>query len=253
MRVMTQGCGVHMYALSSYKLPLSCGAHKYDSTQMANSPVHTRIKERLAALAISPQRASLEAGLSKDYLRSLLSRPGSSPRSDALKKLALVLRTTPHWLLTGDEPPAPVEPPGVPVDLPMSSARNLPVYGLAAGSVLGALTMTSDPVEYVPTPPGLARVRDAYALIITGRSMEPKFEAGDVVFLNPHRPPRQGDHVVVQERRSGGTVVTIKRFERWNDGYLVTTQYNPLSEVRFRRDQIIAVHRVLTVNELFGI
>ena len=166
--------------------------------------------------------------------------------------MARALDTTPHWLLTGDDPPA-VEPPGVPVDLAAATGRDLPVYGLAAGSVLGALTMTSDPVEYVPTPPGLARVRDAYALIVTGASMEPKYEAGDMVFLNPHRPPRRGDHVVIQEAREGGIIVTIKRFERWTDGHLITTQYNPPSEVRFPRDQIMAVHRVLTTNELFGI
>jgi len=221
---------------------------------MTINPVHERIQERLDALAISPQRASLDAGLSKDYLRSLLSRPDSSPRSDALQKLAVVLRTTPQWLLTGNELPgsggALLEPPGVPVDLPMPSGRDLPVFGLAAGSGTGALTMTSEPVEYIPCPPGLARVRDAYALIVTGSSMEPRYEAGDVVFLNPHRPPRQGDHVVIQEAREGGTIVTIKRFERWVDDALITTQYSPLREVRFARDQVVAVHRVLTTNEL---
>ena len=141
--------------------------------------------------------------------------------------MARALDTTPHWLLTGDDPPA-VEPPGVPVDLAAATGRDLPVYGLA-------------------------RVRDAYALIVTGASMEPKYEAGDMVFLNPHRPPRRGDHVVIQEAREGGIIVTIKRFERWTDGHLITTQYNPPSEVRFARDQIMAVHRVLTTNELFGI
>lgn len=221
-------------------------------TRMADEQLIKRLDQRLAAMGLSARAASLAATGKPDTIRDIKAGKSRNPRFQTIQQLARVLETTPDWLLGADSP-APVEPPGVPVDLPMSSGRDLPVYGLAAGSVLGALTMTSDPVEYVPTPPGLARVRDAYALIITGSSMEPKFEAGDVVFLNPHRPPRQGDHVVIQEAREGGTIVTIKRFERWKDGDLITTQYNPLSQVRFARDQIMAVHRVLTVNELFGI
>lgn len=119
--------------------------------------------------------------------------------------------------------------------------------------MLGALAMTNDPVDYVPRPDVLARVKDAYGLFVTGTSMEPRYFAGDVIFIHPYRPIRQGDHVVIQEARSGGTLTTIKRFERETDTRLITTQYNPPAEVSFDRASVMAVHRVLTSNELFGV
>ena len=90
-------------------------------------------------------------------------------------------------------------------------------------------------------------------LFVTGSSMEPRYFAGDVIFVHPHKPVRQGDHVVIQEALHGGTVVSVKRFERFTDGHIVTTQYNPLAEVRFRRETVDAMHRVLTPNEIAGV
>lgn len=130
--------------------------------------------------------------------------------------------------------------------------KSLPVYGLAAASIRGLHRMDNDPIEFVSPPPTLTTVRDAYALIVTGTSMEPRYFAGDLIFVHPGRPVRQGDHVVIQEALDGGTAVSVKRFEREANGELVATQYNPLAEIRFKRSNIIAVHRVMTQNELFG-
>lgn len=131
--------------------------------------------------------------------------------------------------------------------------KTIPVYGLAAAATRGAFTMTTDPVEWVVAPPALIGVRDAYALIVTGNSMEPRYFAGDIVFVNPNRPPRPGDHVVIQEAPNGGVAASIKRFEKQTETELVTTQYNPLAVIRFKRELITAVHRVLTSNELLNL
>lgn len=139
------------------------------------------------------------------------------------------------------------------ISLPSPSDRPLPVFGMAAGSVVGAHVMSESAVEYVSAPSSLATVRDAYALIVTGASMEPRYFSGDMIFLNPHRPVRQGDHVAIQEARGDGVYVSVKRFERLTDEEVVATQYNPPSEVRYDRRQVIAMHRVLTTNELLGV
>lgn len=128
----------------------------------------------------------------------------------------------------------------------------IPVYGLAAGAVRGNYAMTNDPVEWVRALPGVVNVRDAYALIVTGTSMEPRYCAGEIIFLHPHRPPRPGDHVAIQEMDDHGLSVSLKRFERMTETHVVTSQYNPPAEVKFLRKRIQAVHRVLTPNELVG-
>ncbi|MCC0035450.1 MAG: helix-turn-helix transcriptional regulator [Hoeflea sp.] len=142
---------------------------------------------------------------------------------------------------------------GEAIQPPANPNHRTPVYGLAAASIRGNLTMTNDPVEWVKSPPAIETVRDAYAVIVTGSSMEPRYHAGDIIFVNPHRPPRAGDHVIIQEAMNGGTSVSIKRYERQTETHIITTQYNPLAEVKFSRAQITAVHRVLTNNELIGV
>jgi len=131
--------------------------------------------------------------------------------------------------------------------------KTLPVYGLAAASPLGQMVMSEDPIEWIEPPGIVARVPDAYSLIITGTSMIPRYEPGDMIILHPHRPVRQNDHVAIQEIKEGGTHVSVKRFDRMDGDHIVTMQYNPPAEVRFRRDQVVAMHRILTPNEVLGV
>lgn len=134
-------------------------------------------------------------------------------------------------------------------------ASDVPVYGLAAGSVTGAFTLTSEAVEWVRRPPGLTGARDAYALFVTGSSMEPRFFPGDVVYVAPHRPVRRGDVVVIQQRdhEQSGTQVWLKVFEKKDEKFVHATQYNPPAEVKFPHASVVTMQRVMTMNELLGL
>lgn len=136
-----------------------------------------------------------------------------------------------------------------------TAGQPIAVYGTAAGSVLGTLTMTTEVVEWVTRPMALAGKKDIYALYVVGSSMEPRYFAGDIVFIDPHRPPRQGDDVIIQTRdhTSGGTQASIKRYERRTENAIVTSQFNPPSTVEFRLDNVKAIHRILTRNEVAGV
>lgn len=212
--------------------------------------VLVRIEQRLAALHLSASKASLLSGLSSDGIRNLRRAVKSGERSGAsiktLEALAPVLGVTSSWLIDGtDDAQSNLEA--------QSAHQALPVYGLAAGAITGAHTRSNDPVEYVACPPGLNTVRDAYALIVVGSSMEPRYFTGELVYINPHRPVRGGDHVVIQENRDNGIQVSIKLFEKYTDQNVVTRQYNPPSEIKFLRSRVLHVHRVMTINELMGL
>ena len=56
------------------------------------------------------------------------------------------------------------------------------------------------------------RDENAYALIVEGDSLAPRFLAGDVVICAPNSEARNGDFVVARLRESGG--VLFKRFKR---------------------------------------
>jgi hypothetical protein len=83
----------------------------FDAGTMGMADIITRIEQRLHVLGISASAASDAAGMSKDAIRNWKRRlargeinAGMSIRS--LERLAIVLKTTVHWLQTGQEPPA---------------------------------------------------------------------------------------------------------------------------------------------------
>lgn len=70
---------------------------------MEDSPLAARIRERLSALDMSARAASTDAGLSPDTLGKILTGASRNLRGDNLHAVATVLKTTPEWLVTGEE------------------------------------------------------------------------------------------------------------------------------------------------------
>lgn len=131
----------------------------------------------------------------------------------------------------------------------------VPIHGTAAGSLTGSMAITSYGRETVLRPPGLKHSPAAYALYVRGVSMQPRFSDGDLIFIDPDAVCKAGDAVVIQTQNHEGADVLswIKEFVRRHPDELVVRQYNPLAEVRFKASRIRAVHRVLTLRDLFGL
>ena len=131
------------------------------------------------------------------------------------------------------------------------TSQDLPILGTAAASIIGAVTL-SQPIGYLRRPPALLSTPDAYALYVAGDSMEPRYRSGDVVYVNPHRPCRQGDDVVIQTRLRAGDDITgyVKTLVSRSPREVVARQYNPASTIEYRATTVIAVHRVLSAHEL---
>jgi len=129
----------------------------------------------------------------------------------------------------------------------------IPVYGHAAAGNNGRFIMNGQRVADTFCPPDLMGVDGAYAVYVHGNSMEPKFEAGETVWINPHQPVRQGDYVVAQilegdEDDGSPPSAYVKRYvSRGKD--LVLYQFNPpegeTNEMRFPERRVISVHRIV--------
>lgn len=105
--------------------------------------------------------------------------------------------------------------------------RNLPVYGSAEGGE-GAMVVSTEAVEYVGRPAPLASVRDGYALIITGESMEPELWAGDLALVHPHLPPALGcTHVFEGMDENGDRLVLAKYLLKVTTKTWRVRQWNP--------------------------
>ncbi|MBC7314624.1 MAG: LexA family transcriptional regulator [Rhizobium sp.] len=244
--------------------------------------LHDRIKQKLEELGLSEEAASLRMGTDRSYLRKLFDRPNSSPRGETLSRLAKALNTTEGWLLTGDGQGSSETPPlamGYATHLefeptmtvpengrarkpaPELPARNampldVPVMGTAAGSHLrGSFQLEGGIIDYVRRPPGLMTAKDIYALFVEGTSMEPQFHPGDLIYVSPHRPAKAGDIVVVQSRNGEHSPdeATLGIFRRTTERAVIVSKHNPKADIELARPTVKAIHRVLTMNELFGV
>ncbi|WP_161595937.1 S24 family peptidase [Flavisphingopyxis soli] len=110
-------------------------------------------------------------------------------------------------------------------------------------------------IRMVSRPPALQGVREAYAIYFMGDSMEPRFERGDMGIVDPHRPVRPADYVVVQlNNGTDDDVVTVlvKRLVRITGNFVELEQFNPARIFRVARTRIARMHRIMPAVDLFG-
>jgi phage repressor protein C with HTH and peptisase S24 domain len=136
-------------------------------------------------------------------------------------------------------------------DLPHESAggaARLPIRGRSVVGKDGVMLNPdgNDVVDTVEAPTGLTSIRGAYAIFITDNRMDPRYEQGEVVCVNPHRPPRPNDYVVIQiSEDDGKTVMAMaRRLVSMDDREVVVAQLNPPKTRRLPRKQVLAVHRI---------
>lgn len=172
------------------------------------------------------------------------------------ERLAPHLRTKPEVLLFGDRivttankthenPQLISEVPNAIIGARLEGEGvRIPVYGQAVGGVDGEFVMNGNILFEVMAPPSLAGVSGAYAVTVSGDSMSPRYEDGEVCFVDPKRRVKRGDYVIAQIVlvEDGPILAFAKRFIRQNSEELVLEQFNPAKELRFPSDRVHAVH-----------
>lgn len=222
----------------------------------------SRINERLKDLDVSSRWASLQVGDNADLIRNILRGKSESPRIDTIEKIAGVLKTTPEWLTGKSENPAAavtgeIRAGSVAVPPRERMPNDVPIRGTAAGSHMsGAFQMdSSQAVDWARRPPAMTGARDLYALYIEGTSMEPEHRPGDLRFVHPHKPARIGDSVIVQIRNGKNSEIEaiIGHYLKKTSTSMIVGKLNPAATIEVKREYIVAIHKVLTMNELFGL
>lgn len=237
---------------------------------MERTHLQAELARRMAERGLSARRLSSLARLNETAIKAIMTGRSVNPRADTLLKIAAALDCAVADL-TGETRTVPPTPPpsnklptGIQevdttriVEIPDRTAMPLdvPVYGVAVGGSSADFQLNGEVVDYVRRPPGLTRSRRAFAIYVVGSSMEPRFEEGDLVFLNPDRPPRPGDDVVVQMRTNGHGPgdCYIKRLVRRTPSQWVCRQFNPEGEVTYSVDEVDRVFKVMTSADLMGV
>ncbi|MEM8838377.1 MAG: S24 family peptidase, partial [Pseudomonadota bacterium] len=124
------------------------------------------------------------------------------------------------------------------------SAR-IPLFGQVVGGIDGEFELNGNQLDDVLRPPNIT-TDDAYAVLVHGESMAPRFEDGEIAYIDPKRRVKKGDYVVAQIRNPDGDapLAFIKRYLSWNSKELILEQFNPAKELRFPHEEVVSVHFV---------
>lgn len=119
----------------------------------------------------------------------------------------------------------------------------VPLYGWAGAASADNLVYADQTLlGAVPRHPNQANVMGAYALQISGDSMMPRYEPGEIIYIAPNQwPAREKDCVMVSKEGYG----YIKRFVSQVGGLVTLHQLNPVEDLTFPVQDIAAMHTVV--------
>ena len=139
-------------------------------------------------------------------------------------------------------------PDGAPRPFPSAPPRadSIPIRSAARGGGEQEMFLGDGPIGYTPRPSNLDGVRGAYAIYMVGDSMEPRYQQGWLLHVNPFKPPTRGRDVVVY-KKDGAAL--IKGFVRWDGEVLILQQLNPAQELRVPRAEVSECHLVVGVDQ----
>lgn len=180
------------------------------------------------------------------------------PGRENAQKIAEYTGVSLEWLLTGkgqmlphsegfsEEQNAFIMPPPT-----NERSPDIPVYGQAVGGVDGQFEMNGNTLFTVPAPPLMQNIKQAYAVMVSGDSMSPRYEDGEIAFIDPWKRPRPGDYVIAQikDNEIDAPLAFIKRLVRYNSNELILSQLNPVKELKFTGDSVVSVHYIRLAGE----
>lgn len=128
------------------------------------------------------------------------------------------------------------------------------VLGLAVGGDDADFTFNGEVVDRVRRPPGLAHLKNVFALHVIGTSMSPRYEPGELIYCGG-RPPIAGEDCVIElfpTEDSPAGKGFIKRLVRRAGGKITVKQFSPETELDFDAYAIKSLHRVIPWREVLG-
>ncbi len=239
---------------------------------MVSDPVS--LYERLMAVkpvGLSNNAWCLRAGLGRTTLADV--QRGKKPSWEKIEKLLDAIGVTQAEFEAGvrqtdHEPPPPaVQAPRLAFrgdDRP----RDIPIVGTAEcadldidqdGAMLRIETMGLDMgeiIDHARRPVSLDNRRDVYAIYFRGQSMSPRYEPGEIAYVDPKRAPAVMDYVIVQlvqDDGNGGDRVACalaKRLVRQSASWIELEQFDPPQTFRLPRKQVAQMHRIIPWDEL---
>lgn len=231
----------------SYSRPLILGPYNCGMDE-----VRKLVEEFARRPGQSLKKLSEAIGQNETYLQQFLKR-GSPRRLPEVQRAKLALIMGVDETLLGK--PLVSAPPRTQQNArvvgPVALGGVIPVYGQAMGGREGQFILNGNRMADILAPPSLAGVRDAYAVMVTGESMEPRYHPGETVYVNPRLPIRRGDYVVAQiiGADHDQPEAYVKQFIGQDAHVLRLGQLNPRKTLEFPRRKAVSIHKIIMGGE----
>lgn len=229
---------------------------------MHNNQAMITLAERVNALMkrkkLGQDELAQRVGVSQSAVNKVLKGKTNNPKW--IVDLAAVLGVTAEYLLYGEstdrsspsKSKSTVKLHGLADDeyTPESWADKYPVAGKLP--VFGFASATNEreslnpdmavPMDWVEDSMRLGHIAGVYGLMIMGDSMEPRYFHGEIVFVNPRKPPGLNEDCIV-EMKDG--IAHIKRLLRQSREEVVLRQYNPDKELTMKKSDIKGMYAII--------
>lgn len=126
-----------------------------------------------------------------------------------------------------------------------NQGSKLPVLGRAIAGSAKIIWENGRPQDWVERPSYVSHP-DAFAVYVNGESMEPRYYAGERIYVDPSKPVSRDCFVVVECKDD---TAIIKQFVKFTDDSVELRSFNPPQSVVVPRDQIRAILRIVGASE----
>jgi len=126
--------------------------------------------------------------------------------------------------------------------MPLEYPSQTAAVGHAVIPVFAFEAKHRQPIDFVARHPQQAGIADAFAYYMQDDTMAPRYFAGEIVYVHPHRPP-QPPHDCVVILKNGD--LHILRLLRAGTDKIRVQQFNPAHEKELARKDIQTIYAVI--------
>jgi transcriptional regulator with XRE-family HTH domain len=123
----------------------------------------------------------------------------------------------------------------------------LPIVGVPVPGDEERIIVDAQSHGSIVAPPQLENVPGARALYVRGRAMEPRYYPGELVYINPTRPPNPGDFVLalVREPHFTAPIGYVRQYLGEDPGEVRLAILNPKRDQRIARKDLVSIATIV--------
>lgn len=185
--------------------------------------------------------------ISKSGIQAIEARGDTLPR--VIDELAQALEVTPAYLKSGREPKAaPID--NTPLRRKVSASSGIPVFRsrTVPGGSGDRFLIESKPLGHVLKPEGAGP--DTWCVQVAVDSMAPWRFDGELIYVDPTRRPRIGEHVLLKSASEATHL--LKLLTGISPETVRVKQYSPPQEIEIKREEVQEMLRIIEWSELSG-